>query len=292
MELGVVVHDLEGSDRDKLSTLQSLVTDDHKVAVRYRTSREISMREYSGIKRLGRDLGIFEHIFLEINAPREPLVVITVVKNNELQTAAAISLGPLTRNSLIGTSLEDNQAAVDYLDAYISNEGFDIPKLLDDDYFSAIKLLFNNKHFVSCAKLIVSFIDTVAFVDNGDLRDECSFQLWLDAYADLTTLDVTSKELWEFRNGLLHMTSLSSRSVLSGKVSRLVPYTGYPVIPRPPSRQGEKYLHLNSLIEVLANATAEWIKSYNSELGKLAHFVSRYDLVISDARARKIDKVI
>jgi len=33
---------------------------------------------------------------------------------------------------------------VDYLDAYVTEGGFDIPQLLHDDYFPAIRLLFNN----------------------------------------------------------------------------------------------------------------------------------------------------
>ncbi len=43
-----------------------------------------------------------------------------------------------------------------------------------------------------------------------------NFSKWLAAYADLTPLGVTAKELWEFRNGLLHMINLSSRAVTAG----------------------------------------------------------------------------
>lgn len=58
-------------------------------------------------------------------------------------------------------------------------------------------------------------LDTVAFIDKGDVKD--NFCLWLDAYADLKPPGITAKELWEFRNGLLHMTNLHSRSVATGK---------------------------------------------------------------------------
>lgn len=53
----------------------------------------------------------------------------------------------------------------DYLESYTTSNGFDMPKLLNDDYFNAIKLLFNSDYYVSCIKLIVSFIDTVSYIE-------------------------------------------------------------------------------------------------------------------------------
>jgi hypothetical protein len=101
---------------------------------------------------------------------------------------------------------------------------FDVPQLINDDYFLAIKQLFNARHFVSAAKLLMSFIDTVGFIDAGDVRD--GFSQWLDKYADLTSLGISPKELWEFRNGLLHMTNLRSRAVASGNTAPLIFYVG------------------------------------------------------------------
>ena len=41
---------------------------------------------------------------------------------------------------------------VDWLEKYTSEAGFDFSRLINDDYFLAIKLLYNNRYFVSCKK--------------------------------------------------------------------------------------------------------------------------------------------
>src|SRR2546429_1635956 len=151
---------------------------------------------------------------------------------------------------------------VDYLKAYVENGHFDIPRLINDDYFTAIKLLFDARHYVSTAKLLMSFLDTVAFIDAGDVKD--NFCLWLDSYAELKSLGITAKELWEFRNGLLHMTNLHSRAVASGAVSPLLFYVGSMSQPIPASPSGAKYLNLKDLIDAIAAALSQWIESYSS----------------------------
>lgn len=106
-----------------------------------------------------------------------------------------------------------------YLLEYMKPNGFDLPRLLNDDYFNAIRLLWNNKQYVSVMKLLLSFLDTVAYLDSGDTPG--NFQKWLNNYADITSLDVTADELWELRNSLLHMTNSDSRKVARGEVRRI-----------------------------------------------------------------------
>ncbi len=171
---------------------------------------------------------------------------------------------------------------VDYLTEYQTEKGFDLPRLLDDDYFKAMKLLFNSCHYVSAAKLLMSFIDTVAFIDLGD--DSEIFCRWLDDYANLTELGITSKELWEFRNSILHMTNLHSRKVLKGTVVRLIFYVGDNAALPPKSADGEKYFNLRALVDAIASAVSRWIDTFNQSPGKWADFVERYDLTISDSR--------
>ncbi|MGC1362727.1 MAG: hypothetical protein WA419_13780 [Silvibacterium sp.] len=281
-ELGVAVHHLDGTDQEKLLELQNLVDTDYKTAARYRPRNLITWEYYEGLVSLGLELSVFEAIFQDLNAPKQPLVVITPVVNGKPHFMAVTKLGPLRRDDLKGTPLEEPGTMVDYLDAYVTDNGFDIPRLLNDDYFLAIKLLFNSKYFVSCAKLLMSFIDTIAFIDAGDIKD--SFILWLDTYADLTPLGVTSKELWEFRNGLLHMTNLRSRAVASGKISPLVLSAGNPARPLPSYRNGAKRVNLKALIGAIADAISQWVETYNHNREKLAYFVSRYDLTVSDMR--------
>jgi hypothetical protein len=187
---------------------------------------------------------------------------------------------------------------VDYLNTYISDGHFDLPRLINDDYFKAIKLLYNAGHYVSAAKLLMSFLDTIAFVDMGDVSS--NFTLWLERYADLTALGITSKELWEYRNGLLHMTNLNSRAVAKGLTAPLIVYVGGHIpqtitnipddlIARPRAelgltQVGVKYFNLKELLNTVAGAVSKWIEDCNRNPNKLVDFVQRYDLTVSDSR--------
>ena len=53
-------------------------------------------------------------------------------------------------------------AVPDYLQIYLTEDGFDFPQLIEDDYFKAIHLLRKNRKYVSCLKLVFSAIDTLA----------------------------------------------------------------------------------------------------------------------------------
>ena len=122
------------------------------------------------------------------------------------------------------TRLKHHDIPQSYLSAYMTPRGFDFPRLFNDDFFLAIRLTYNNKHYVSCTKLLVSFLDTVAYLAFGDAPK--NFQQFLDKYADLSTIAVASEELWEFRNALLHMTNNESRKVNQGSVRRLLSMWG------------------------------------------------------------------
>jgi hypothetical protein len=176
----------------------------------------------------------------------------------------------------------------DYLSLYRTDAGFDLPQLLNDDYFLAIKLLYNNGFFVSCAKLIVSFIDTIAFIEYGDISG--NYQRWLNTYVDLEYVGVTSEELWEYRNSLVHMSTLESRKVITGKVKRLVPIViGSGLLPVNvadlPAEENSKFMDLFRLIEALSQGSCDkWARSLNEDRQKRQKFIERYDLIISDKR--------
>jgi hypothetical protein len=281
-ELGIATHQLDGTEEEKLSTLQALVDQDFKTAKRYHIEHGLEWRRYQALMRLGRQLEVFEGVFRDCNAPINPLVVITPIVDESPKIVAVSGMGPLALDKLRETPQAQPGVMVDYLEAYVEDGQFDIPRLINDDYFSAIKLLFNAGHFVSAAKLLMSFLDTVAFIDLGDVRG--NFSEWLDLYADLNPLGITSKELWEFRNGLLHMTNLRSRAIASGVVAPLIFYVGSPKVPIPESRDGSKFFSLKLLIDATAAAVERWIKTYNVMPQKLAAFISRYDLTVSDSR--------
>jgi len=171
----------------------------------------------------------------------------------------------------------------DYLVRYVADGKFDLPRLLNDDFFVPIKLLFNNKHYVSSAKLLLIFIDTISFLERGT-SDAATFRGWLDQYCDLAPLGVTSEELWEWRNGLLHMSNLDSRKVSASKVKRLISFVGPLPDGFPMESPDGKLLNLHGLVKAVAGGLQKQIEAMNLDRATLVRFLERYDLVISDSR--------
>jgi hypothetical protein len=281
-DLGVAVHELDGTDAEKLAVLQSRVAKDCGSAKRYRLDVPLEWSEYQGSMRLGRQLELFEGAFQDCQAPAEPLCVITPIVDGMPRVLAGTNLGPLNLDDLKNTPLAGPGTMIDYFKEYVQDGGFDLPRLINDDYFKAIRLLYNAGLYVSCAKLLMSFIDTVAFVDLGDVSR--NFIRWLELYAGLASLGVTAQELWEFRNGLLHMTNLNSRSVVKGSTARLIMFVGNLPQGFSGSSGGEKYFNLKGLIDVIAEAVGKWASTYNADRDKFVEFVARYDLTVSDSR--------
>jgi hypothetical protein len=175
----------------------------------------------------------------------------------------------------------------DYLFKYQRGNSFDLPTLFNDDYFKAIKLLWNNKHYVSAMKLLMSAVDTFGYLEYGDKPG--TFRAWLTEYADLSQLGVSADELWELRNSLLHMTNLDSRRVASGKIRRLMFYVGHLPADHPNSNEEAKYLGMWQLIQCVAHAMGAYCNSFNLNPAKFGEFAERYDRVISDVRHLEIE---
>ncbi len=53
---------------------------------------------------------------------------------------------------------------IDYFGRYFTDEGFDFPSLINDDFLSPIRLLYQHGHYVSAAKLLLTFIALRAYV--------------------------------------------------------------------------------------------------------------------------------
>ena len=170
----------------------------------------------------------------------------------------------------------------DWLIKYTEENTFRFDKLINDDYFIAIKLLFNAHHIASAAKLLMSCIDTMAFVEHGDKNG--NFTEWLDSFVDLTPLGITAAELWEFRNSIVHMTNLSSRAVLAGKVSSIMPYIGSDTLAGHARSSEIKPFNFYSLILAVCAGIESWAKTYNADRDKFMKFIERYDTMISDSR--------
>jgi hypothetical protein len=175
---------------------------------------------------------------------------------------------------------------VDYFGRFFTKAGFDFDSLLDADFFQPVRILFQQQHYVSATKLLVIAIDSISYVEFGD--ESGTFVRWLDKYAELSKLGITAPELWEHRNSLLHMSNLDSRKVLTGSVRRLILYVGEipEIVQIDQSTIG--YYNLQQLILEFAAACRRWVETYDNDREKIDAFVSRYDLITSDARMLRI----
>lgn len=297
-ELGAVSHYKDGSDQEKLAFLQESVFTDIKKVKRFpvperyaileqelRTNKKTTGLRYATFKALasmGRRLEIFEEIFQVFKGASNPLVCITPVVDNTLRIDKEEHFNELEHKNNQYTQAITEITMPDYLVMYVTENGFDLPRLLNDDYFLAIKLLYNNKHYTSALKLLMSFIDTLAYLEFGNERG--NFIKWLNQYADLSQVGVDASELWEFRNSLLHMTNLDSHRVLKGKVNRIMFYVG--VLPKdfPREYDDTKLFSFMDLITGIAQAIQRWSETYNIDRSKFETFVARYDRIISDVR--------
>ena len=140
--------------------------------------------------------------------------------------------------------------------------------------------------YVSSLKLLLSAIDTFAFLEFGDTRN--NFKNWLNEFCNLSELKITEEELWEFRNSLLHMTNTVSRKVQNESVIGLGFYVFNEDIEERTSDGKIKYFNLKSLIVNVAFGLKSWAESFNNNRGKFEQFIERYDLVISDTRYKRI----
>ncbi len=284
--LGIKQYVRQGRESKKLAFLRERATRDFSSVRRVPMARSIPREQYFAMERLGETIHLFEPLFREVGAGAAPLFCVTPIVDGVPTIDASVPLGPLDMSKLPDGVGEPGKME-DYLFKYINEEAgtFDMPGLIHDDYFKAIRLLFNNRHFISCLKLLMSFLDTIAYVEFGDRppRETPVFIDWLRTFSGPTTAGATAEELWEFRNSLLHMSNLESRKVAAGKVARLTPYVGVQEYP-PSVDPMMKYINTYGLIEAVAAAITRWITSYNDQPEKMRAFVERYDRVVSDDR--------
>jgi len=284
-KLGYVIHSTELDDAAAVKFLQGRVEDDLKTATEFPLRARFTADQYIAWCRLGRGHHLFEDLFKHVGANDNPLFVSTPVAGgrpiHQLEHEHDIPLNMSDVRSALG---EDGQM-IDWLAKYSSVNGIDIPQLIHDDYFLAIKLTFNAGLHVSALKLLLSCIDSIAYIEFGDEQQgRVPFIDWLTSYADLKVLEITAAELWELRNGVLHMTNLSSRRVRANKVRRISARTGGPADYPKQGRDGIFYFDLHELILAFSKATQLWIQTYNDTPEKFAEFVRRYDETISDSR--------
>ena len=266
--IGWRVYEKAGSYEELTNFLQSRVQHDHQGALCKDLEDPIPWRDFESMDRL--------------NPFAAALAAAGVVGENPVYCVTHIVNGEVRADETRDVS--SGSVVPDYLQVYSTEDGFDFPQLIQDDYFEAIHLLWKNRKYVSCLKLVFSAIDTLGYVEYGPDSNDC-FAKWLDDYCDLGKVGVTSDELWELRNSLVHMTNLDSRKVRSGKTHRLLPQFTHPDRDVTPLVDGMKVFHVaRFVIAVLPKGIENWLRSYNREREKFAEFVERYDTIVSEAR--------
>lgn len=226
---------------------------------------------------------LFENIFMIENAFKELLFVATLLDNKSIRIDETIETLPIKDMLFKKPIIEEIPEY--YLTAYHTEEGFDFSNLLNDDFLKASKLLYQNGLYVSALKLLLSAIDSFAFLEYGDSQN--IFKKWIDIYCTIDPIGINSDELWEYRNSLPHMTNNKSRKVLNNLVAPISFYVTSRNDFIPTSGGNLKYFNLIKLIQVITNGIVVWIDSFDKNPEKIELFFKRYDLIISDVRYSK-----
>ncbi|RTM13694.1 MAG: hypothetical protein EKK33_10040 [Bradyrhizobiaceae bacterium] len=192
-EYGVRHHRYAGSDNEKVDFLLSRVEPDHSIARRFQLSRSFTPEEWLAVHRYGQGLEYFEEAFVLFRASAAPVFCITSIVDGVPKIDRQIAPGPYRGDA--ATHQEGWGSMPDYLVEYTSESGFRFTDLIHDDYFNGIRTLFNAKLYVSCSKLLMSCVDTLAFVEYGDVPG--NFGKWITIYVDLQPLSISADELWE-----------------------------------------------------------------------------------------------
>ncbi|RSC92939.1 hypothetical protein [Tenacibaculum singaporense] len=228
--IGFKTHELEGTDEEKIEFLQKNVESDSsdlkyiKIPESFKLTKDnteivggITIESYNTLNHNGTLSVLFEPIFQIYDVSQTPLFVVTFIVDGEIKVEG---FDKLNANPTVPfTHSLDERIPIDYIDSHFTDKGFEMDRLLEDDLIKAIKILFQNDCYVSALKLLLSAIDTIAFLEYGDILG--NFKKWINEYCEIEKVNITSDELWEFRNSLLHMTNAISRKVKSKAVKKL-----------------------------------------------------------------------
>ena len=280
VRLGAVEYECDGSDEDKLTYLtERVIIDQDKiqffpVPMKFHNQSAdgkliegiLSYRMFEELDWGGESFQVFLEIFKFFDTGECPLVCITPINDGKIIVRRSKLLKSFTFHS-----------APDYMIKYFSAEGFHFSQLLNDDFFLPIKLLNNNGFYIGAMKLLLSAIDSFAYLAYGETKENI-FIKWMNKYVNLDALKIKSEEIWELRNSLLHLTNYESRKVKSGKVNGLRIVAGKDTFVN-----GEN-LNYNEFYIIICNAVSIWLEDLLKDPNKIDAFFDRYDAIVSDAR--------
>lgn len=298
-KFGVVVHEISGTDKQKIEYLRRNCESDLKEVDYFHIPENIKLKRvisqdgnigvpydlFQTMEYDKTDVLFFEEIFKKYGATGNPLYMKTPVVNGKIRIEGVRESLKIPEEMKYYSVEIENPG--DYLIKYMKEDGFAFDELINDDFFKGVKVLFKEGLYVSSAKLLMSSIDSIAFLEYGDQRG--IFQLWLKNYCDLSQVEISEDELWEFRNSILHMSNYDSRKVLNKKVRRLILMVN-PVDDNVLNENSEgKIFDLSKLIFIVANGIGNWLDSINKNRDKLKMIINRYDRVVSDSRFTTIN---
>ncbi|MEJ7677406.1 MAG: hypothetical protein WKG06_05945 [Segetibacter sp.] len=297
--IGFRVHEVDGTDEQKIEFLKSRIELDVKemaMTILFNdftiklpngtTIPGITLERYNGLLYNGTDGILYEGIFQAFDFPTNPLQISTPIVDGEIKYNKSLYFD--TQPKAPFTPKIHEELPKHYLDDFITDKGFDLVRLIDEDFFGAIRLTYNNGHFVSCLKLLLSAIDSIAFLEFGDIQHKNIFRDWLIIYCDFSRLHINDAELWEYRNSLLHMTNAHSRKVAQEIVKKVKFYVSGEDKPDIISDVQSNYFNIKTLVDVISGGISKWADSFNNDKDKIPAFLERYDLVISDSRYHRV----
>jgi hypothetical protein len=133
--ISVNVHAQDGADKDKMSFLRSRVNIDCHHARRFLVNPPFTWKQYKSMMRIGRHLEVFEPALHSLAAPQSPIMVITPMVGGYPSFLATTSLGLIGLSDLVGVGPSHRGTMLDYLQEYMVDGGFDIPRMLNDAFF-------------------------------------------------------------------------------------------------------------------------------------------------------------
>lgn len=282
-EVGYAIHSHEGTDEAAGQFLRAHLDADLAAATKLRLTTPFTHERLVSAHRMGIGHQLFDQVFQATNAGPEPMMLVTEVEHGRPRVNYQSGTGPLDMKD-VNERLGAHGVMDDWLAKYTTADGIDLPQLIHDDYFLAIKATFNARLYVSSMKLLLSCIDSLAYIEFGHAKGAPVFVRWLDAYADITRIGITSEELWEMRNGIVHMSNVHSRKVRSGDVRRISFGVNAPDNGLWSASDGIFFFNFHGLIKVVGDAIGQWLKAHFGDVEWFATFISRYDETVSDSR--------
>jgi len=287
--LGHILYEMDGTDEEKIAFLKVAAEQEFEKAIFTKAPSGLTIGSYTARCRLGTALELFEYVF-EMNDTRTPLFGITIIMDGKPAINYTSDQSRLDMHD-VDQALGEKSVMDDWLAKYTRDNTFHYAELINDDFLLAYKLLFNNRHYASAAKLLMSCIDSIAHVEYGyDKKpsERAVFSRWLDAYVDLKPIGVTADELWEMRNGMLHMSNLDSNKVLKKKARRISISIGN--VPEEAQGVGDThYFNLHPFYLAVCEGIGKWLQTYADSYDKFLIFIERWDRTISDSRMALYD---